>query len=104
MAAPKGHPKWGGRKKGVPNKHTLGMQARFEAAGADPVGVMIDLLKSGDEIMRYQAAKELIQYVHPKRKAIEITDPGGEAFGMAVTEAHAKLFCDVLGAIKRERK
>lgn len=84
MAAPKGHPKWGGRKKGQPNKHTLGMQERFEAAGKDPVKVMIDLLDSLDETMRFQAAKELIQYVHPKRKAIEHSGPDGEPLTPAV--------------------
>ena len=43
--------------------------------GADPLGFMADLMLNPETDMqlRFNAAKELAQYIAPKRKAIELT-------------------------------
>jgi 5'-3' exonuclease len=69
--------KWGGRKKGTPNKRTLNVADKLAELGYDPleslVRLAIDAQKEGDKVMEFQASKELAQYVAPKRKAMEIT-------------------------------
>lgn len=69
-----GSPKTGGRKKGTPNKINSEISERIRASGIDPLNVMLDLLHESDPQLRFSAAKELIQYVYPKRKAIEIVE------------------------------
>jgi hypothetical protein len=98
MAAPKGHPKWGGRKKGSANQDTQAIEERAQELGVSPFEVLLLFAKgdwqnlgyaakcttkwtgSGIEYeedvitpqMRLLAAKEACQYLYPKRKAIEI--------------------------------
>lgn len=76
MAAPKGHPKWGGRKKGTPNKVKSGLSEKLEASGKDPFQTLMDLLDHSEAGIRLSAAKELAQYLEPKRKAIEMKMDG----------------------------
>lgn len=64
-----------GRKKGTPNK-VRSIEAQCEAYGLDPFDVMIEFLQSEEPILRFQSAKELCQYLAPKKKAIEVAfDP-----------------------------
>lgn len=65
-----------GRKKGSINKRTLLIAEQIEQSGKDPVQVMIDFLGHPNVSLSFAAAKELLQYVHPKRKAIELTTQG----------------------------
>ena len=37
MGAPTGHPRWGGRQKGTPNKRTQDVIGLLEALGCDPI-------------------------------------------------------------------
>ena len=68
--------KTGGRKKGTPNKNN---QARMlalkelKASGKDPVTFFAEILgNEGAPLdIRFQAAKELAPYVHPKLASIE---------------------------------
>lgn len=62
--------KTGGRVVGSVNK-AKSIEDMCEAAGVDPFQVMIDLLK--DPVYQLQAAKELCQYLRPKKKALELT-------------------------------
>jgi hypothetical protein len=78
MPAPKGHAKWGGRKKGTPNKINSEVAELIKASGKDPFQTMIDLLDHQEAHIRLSAAKELAQYVKPKRKAIEHSGPEGQ--------------------------
>ena len=79
MAAPKGHPKWGGRRAGTPNKVNLDVRSRIEAE-ADPVGFLIKVVK-GSKIrgekpsmaQRIRAAERLLAKVVPDLKAVEIS-------------------------------
>lgn len=72
-----------GRKKGVPNKDKRALMDRIEALypGYHPVIAMAAIAndESGDVdlAMRFQAHKEVAQYVEPKRKAIEHSGEGG---------------------------
>src|SRR5215510_3616640 len=68
--------KTGGRQKGTPNKRTVERQsaiAAIKASGKSPMAFFADLL--GNEQapleLRFQAAKELAPYVHPKLSSIE---------------------------------
>lgn len=67
----KGFPKSGGRKKGTPNKASLPIEELCQTLNCAPAKVMIAFCKSKNPAVRFQAAKELMQYLHPKRKAIE---------------------------------
>ena len=67
--------KTGGRKKGTPNKRTLLVQERLAKCGLDPIEEMANLYFEARETDLRLAAgilKELCQYVHPKRKAVEV--------------------------------
>jgi hypothetical protein len=67
--------KTGGRTKGTPNKRTSLVETLLDRMEADPIGHMATLMldESADRELRFRAAKELAQYVAPKRKAIELT-------------------------------
>lgn len=66
-----------GRKKGVPNKDTQALQDRIASKypGWDPVEAMAEIAQDeqNDVMIRLAALKEVSQYIHPKRKAIEHT-------------------------------
>ena len=67
--------KTGGRKKGTPNKKTLEAQELLAASNFDPIITMVEISQQAMADKNYllagQMAKELAQYVYPKRKAIE---------------------------------
>ena len=69
-------PKTGGGKKGTPNKRTVQRQqllANIKASGTDPISFFSDLLQNESVPLelRFQAAKELAPYVHPRLSSIE---------------------------------
>ena len=70
-----------GRKKGVPNKDTQALQDRIASKypGWDPVEAMAEIAQddTNDVMIRLAALKEVSQYIHPKRKAIEHTGKDG---------------------------
>ncbi len=67
--------KFGGRQKGTPNKKTLEVQEQINALDYDPITTMVKISQQAMADENYalagQMAKELAQYVYPKRKAIE---------------------------------
>jgi len=72
----------GGRQKGTPNKKNQALIDRLKELGCDPIEDMALVCKEakaeGDHNLLLSAAKELAQYVYPKRKAVELTgDDGG---------------------------
>lgn len=79
MAAPKGHPKYGGRTKGTPNKKTQSLFDKCEAHGFDPFEALLEMAQENiDPQIKLGALKEVCSYLYPKRKAIEhsgLTDP-----------------------------
>lgn len=78
MAFKPGHKKLGGRKPGTPNKKSQAVQDILEAALGksvpEAVCELLDDLKPKD---RVQALLELMSYVYPKRKAIELSGRDG---------------------------
>jgi hypothetical protein len=68
-----------GRKKGVPNKATLDIQARLAALGCDPIaGMALIAMDTASPLeLRGRMYSELAQYVAPKRKAVEMSGPDG---------------------------
>lgn len=67
MPAPKGHPRYGGRKKGTPNKRSLAALEIFEANDFDPVQKLIDIYNAtDDESIRLSASTALLPYRHSK--------------------------------------
>lgn len=73
--------KTGGRQKGTPNKDTKALQDRIASKypGWDPVEAMAEIAQDdkNDVMIRLAALKEIAQYIHPKRKAIEHTGKDG---------------------------
>jgi hypothetical protein len=105
MAAPKGHPKWGGGQAGTPNKANIKVRNRIEAEG-DPVGFLIKVVK-GNKIrgqhptvdQRIRAAERLMAKVAPDLKGVEmIVDSEVEA--TISHDAHDKLMKLIDGKVK----
>ena len=69
-----GHPKFGGRKLGTPNKRTSSARERLVELGVDPIEYMAKIVAddSAETSLRLMAAKELAQYSFPKLRASEI--------------------------------
>lgn len=74
MARPKGIAKTGGRQLGTPNRKTHELAEKLQALGCDPIEGLARLAmeeKTAPEL-RVRCYAELAQYVHPKRKAVEL--------------------------------
>lgn len=103
MAKSTGHKKSGGRRKGIPNRKTQALQERADALRVDPFTILL-LFAAGDwrglgykkatywkavgqyggynedripAELRAKCAADACQYLHPKRKAIEVTGRDG---------------------------
>tara|TARA_R100000008_G_scaffold5916_1_gene3412 strand:+ start:149 stop:439 length:291 start_codon:yes stop_codon:yes gene_type:complete len=63
-----------GRPKGSLGEKTKAVQAKLDELGCDPIEALanISMDNSNTPELRFQANKELAQYVAPKRKAIEM--------------------------------
>lgn len=75
MGRPKGMAKTGGRKAGTPNRKSMALVERCEAMGIDPFEEMLKMANDPmlvDPHLRFNALKELCQYLYPKRKSIDI--------------------------------
>jgi hypothetical protein len=69
-----------GRKKGTPDKIKKEVKDKVEASGYDPIEAMIEIgriaTEEKDYVLSLAAAKELAQYIYPKRKSVEHTTDG----------------------------
>lgn len=76
VGRPKGFTKTKGRKPGTPNKRTFDLVQQVEASGFNPVEALCDLgqkaVKDGDDETVFTVARELLPYIYPKRKALDI--------------------------------
>lgn len=69
-----GSKKSGGRVKGTPNKRTLDLLDRIQELDWDPLQELY-LLISDPEVSKSEKIlinKEMLQYLYPKRKAIDL--------------------------------
>ena len=73
MGRPNGQPKVGGRQKGAKNKRTVEFEERLKNAGFDPLQVLVDIVSNPltDDNLRAKICSDTLQYLYPKRKAIE---------------------------------
>lgn len=66
-----GHERVGGRAKGTPNKRKS-LEEVCQAKGFDPFDAMLEIAQDdSDKHLRFQALKEVCQYLYPKRKTLE---------------------------------
>lgn len=63
-----------GRPKGSPNKRSLDIGERLEALGVDPVAKLMEIAADPDATkgQKISIYTELLQYLYPKRKAVEM--------------------------------
>ena len=63
-----------GRPKAALGEKTKAVQAKLDQLGCDPIEALanISMDNSNTPELRFQANKELAQYVAPKRKAVEL--------------------------------
>jgi|SRR5579875_320882 hypothetical protein len=73
----RGH-KTGGRKAGTPNRQTKEINALLDSLGCDPIEGMVRIAQNPKARLelRGRMYAELAQYVHAKRKAIEVSADG----------------------------
>ena len=69
-----GHRDGAGRPKGSLGEKTKAVQAKLDQLGCDPIEALanISMDTSNTPELRFQANKELAQYVAPKRRAVEM--------------------------------
>lgn len=71
VGAPKGHKKWGGRKRGTPNERTKAEDACIRA-GIEPFDLLVAAAVQGD----IGAIIQLCKHIEPPKKALEVAmDP-----------------------------
>jgi hypothetical protein len=72
-------PEGSGRKKGTKNKLNLGVAETLQERGKDCVDEMLAIAENTDkEEVKLMVYKELLKYVYPQRKAVEMSgDVGG---------------------------
>lgn len=106
LRGPKPGERPSGRQKGTPNRRTADLKAAVAAACGedyDPVVGMARIDKFGlidvydpvtrqlvdvipvDPVLRQRCAKEVAEYLHPKRKAIDISTPPGEEINIRIS-------------------
>ena len=75
---PKGLPKTGGRKAGVPNKRNAAIRDLMAALKCDPVTVLarICMNAKNDPELRRRCAADLLPYLHPRLNSVDVTTDG----------------------------
>lgn len=67
MAAPKGHPRWGGRQKGTKNKATVDVKVLAQEHGPEAIKTLCRLMREADsDAAKISAAKELLDRAYGK--------------------------------------
>lgn len=71
----KGHPKWGGRKAGTPNKVSSAhiLQEKLKAVGLDPISGLAALMPDLTPHEQSVVLLGLMPYLFPKKKSIELS-------------------------------
>jgi hypothetical protein len=74
MSRLRGLPKSGGRQRGTPNKRTHELAEKLQELGCDPIEGLARIALSNETApeLKVRCYAELVQYVHPKRKAMEL--------------------------------
>ena len=81
MAFVKGQPRpaTSGRRAGTPNKVTAAVREQLEQYKCNPVKALIDIVKDdkAEKPLRLRAASELMRYVFPQLRSVELRGPQG---------------------------
>jgi hypothetical protein len=72
MARAVGSQKYGGRKKGTPNKTTKELSEFFESIGFCIPEKIHKILKKLEPEKQVEVLLKLMEYIYPKRKALEV--------------------------------
>tara|TARA_R100000734_G_C3282003_1_gene75417 strand:- start:448 stop:816 length:369 start_codon:yes stop_codon:yes gene_type:complete len=105
-----GTPRVGGRQKGTPNKKTAELQDRVKrfmsglgVKNFDPLvalaGISVD--KATPLKLKVEALKELTQYYHPKRRAIEVS--GEQTVNIKEKQDKIKELDDLIEDAKKQK-
>lgn len=69
----KGSRKTGGRKKGTPNKSSLRVEDFLNEKGVNLIDKMLNVAEKTEDLgLKYNVYKELMKYVYPQRKALDM--------------------------------
>jgi hypothetical protein len=71
--AGQGKPLGSGRRKGTVNKKTLALDEALASHGIDPIAQLAEALPQLSADRRVEALLDLMSYLYPKRKAVEVT-------------------------------
>ncbi len=105
-----GTPRVGGREKGTPNKKTVELQERVKKfmqqqgiKNFDPLvalaGIAVD--KATPLKLKVESLKELAQYLHPKRRAVEVS--GEQTINVQEKEKKIKEIDDLLEQLEGKK-
>lgn len=75
-----------GRKKGTPNKATLSLQQVLESHGVNPADKLLDLLPQLEPAKQADVHLRLMEFIYPKRKALETASPDEAADRISIIE------------------
>ena len=65
-------PSGSGRKRGTPNRKTLNLEAALKAHGLEVIPTLAGTLPELDAEKRAQICVQLLSYLYPKRKSVEL--------------------------------
>lgn len=89
MGRVKGSPKTGGRKPGTPNKR-ISVWEICQSISLNPFEELAKIANAPENERRFDALKELCQYIEPKRKAIEHSTDEEKGFRIIVEDYRSK--------------
>ncbi len=72
-----------GRKPGTPNKKTVELKSVLDELSVDPVRALFDLLPMLDLEKQADVYMRMMEYLYPKRKAVEHSGVDGGAIEFA---------------------
>jgi hypothetical protein len=74
MGRPRGQPKFGGRRKGTPNKVTAAIRDLAAPYSAEAIAVFVSVMRRGEtDATRMLAAREILDRAHGKsRQSVEV--------------------------------
>lgn len=79
------------RPPGIPNKKTKALIDLAEELGVSPFEILCEYAKDKtDHERRFAAAKELCQYLYPKRSAVKISTDEEHGFRIVIEDYQSK--------------
>ena len=76
-----------GRPAGSPNKDRKALLDRAEELGVNPFDILCEYAKDiTDDDRRFHAAKELCQYIYPKRSSMKLSNDEQSGFKIVILD------------------